>query len=259
MENNRYILTIGQQYSEVKNGALNHFYPLVFLLKGLILFLTLMSTVKSIGQSDNTQFFEERFNLIKGVHYIIDDTLVNFKDETPFELIKSIGDTLLIRFYQGDSTDGVIRPDSKLFFGDGYDARIKFTDWDIRPLTIPIKLRPKILTNPLQFQADVAIGPYFGYQFGSMRYAEQGVRTTSGTVALFCTPSLIDLDETNNDSSATDNVLGITMGGGFLLNVNDNQFGIVGGWDYIGGNPSLTWLYQGRFWTSVSMGFKIND
>lgn len=259
MENSRHIFVTRKQHNEIKAGASIKHYPSVFLLKGLILFFTLISSTKSNGQGSNTQFFEERLSLIKGVHYIIDDTLVNFKNETSFELIQTIGDTLLIRFYQGDSTDGVIRPDNKLFFGDGYDARIKFTDWDIRPLTIPIKLRPKILTNPLQFQADVAIGPYFGYQFGSMRYAEQGVKTTSGTAALFCTPSLIDLDENSNDSNATDNVLGITLGGGFLLNVNENQFGIVCGWDYVGGNPSLTWLYQGRFWTSVSMGFKIND
>lgn len=259
MKNSRHILKNKHVRNEKTGRTSTQECSTIPSLKIFIFFFALVVSGESLAQSDNTQFFEERFSFIKGVHYIIDDTLTNFKNETPFELIKTIGDTLLIRFYQGDSADGDIRPDSKLFFGDGYDARIKFTDWDIRPLTIPIKLRPKILTNPLQFQADVAIGPYFGYQFGSMRYAEQGVKTTSGTAALFCTPSLIDLDENSNDSNATDNVLGITLGGGFLLNVNENQFGIVCGWDYVGGNPSLTWLYQGRFWTSVSMGFKIND
>ncbi|MCB0647292.1 MAG: hypothetical protein KDC49_11550 [Saprospiraceae bacterium] len=259
MGNNKYILTIRYQFGEIRVVFLKQMHYSFSLLKCLIFLLVLIAYDKSDGQASNAQFFEERYSLIKGIHYIIDDSLINFKNDTPFELIQTIGDTLLIRFYQSDSSDGVIKPDCKLFFGDGYDARIKFTDWDIRPLTIPIKLRPKILTNPLQFQADVAIGPYFGYQFGSMRYAEQGVKTTSGTAALFCTPSLIDLDENNNDSNATDNVLGITLGGGFLLNVNENQFGIVCGWDYVGGNPSLSWLYQGRFWTSISMGFKIND
>ena len=259
MEKKRYIWTIFCRFDGKRSEIAGDGSIASAVYSGLTFLVIMVSLIRANAQSGNVQFFEERYTLIKGVHYIIDDTLMNFSQEQNFELIKTIGDTLIIRFNQNDSTDEVIKPDSKLYFGDGYDARIKFSDWDIRPLTIPIKLRPKILTNPLQFQADVAIGPYFGYQFGSMRYADQGINTTSGTVALFCTPSLIDLDENNNDSGATDNVLGITLGGGFLLNVNDNQFGIVCGWDYVGGTPSLSWQYQGRFWTSISMGFKIND
>lgn len=259
MKKSRHISTIFLRLDQTASTRKGQKIVSFFLLRGWILWHFLFLSGGLNGQSGNVQFFDEKYSLLKGVHYIIDDTLMHLTQERSFEILKTVGDTLVIRFELNDSTDDVIKPDSKLFFGDGYDARVKFTDWDIRPLTIPIKLRPKILTSPLQFEADVAIGPYFGYEFGSMRYAEQGVRTASGTAALFCTPSLIDLDENNNDSKATDNVLGITLGGGFLLNVNENQFGIVCGWDYVGGNPSLSWSYQGRFWTSVSMGFKIND
>lgn len=222
----------------------------------------LLTTATAVAQVGNNQFFDEKYFFESKTNYVINDSLQSFDKPVYFDISSRVGDTVFI------SRDTPATPKEiatlfttgidKWYVGPGAHARVKFRDWDISPLTIPIKLRPKLITQPLQFQPDVAIGPYFGYQFGSKVLINDEMRSVSNTISIFCTPSLIDLDDQAAQSGVTDNVPGLSLGTGFLFDLNSNQFGLVCGWDFIGGVASESWPYQGKTWVSISMAFDLN-
>ena len=223
-----------------------------------------------------------------GLRYIIQSgTIVYNENHEPHELVSNlgfnivdqIGDTTFIRIssitHEPDTLKkqkGIINStntgnDELYYFLIGPKKFIKyhFRDWDVSPLTIPIKIRPKLSATssnptayPLQFIGDVAIGPYLGYEWGSKTYARQSFQTVSQTVALFAAPTYIRLDPTNSSNDDTNTVFGFSFGAAYLFNLNDFQIGFTTGIDIVGGDASETWVYQKKPWVSFAIGFDIN-
>ena len=146
-----------------------------------------------------------------------------------------------------------------LLTGQGRVAHLKFKDYDTQLLTIPIKIRPRLDDAPLQFIGDVALGSYFGYQFGRVAISDNSTETFSQTVALFAAPGMVKIDPTVADTDSSNLTLGFSLGCGYLVNFNNYQIGLVGGIDYVSGDVSSSWIYQGKSWFSFTIGFDFND
>jgi hypothetical protein len=214
--------------------------------------------------------FDAKYKLLK--HSVVhqDTSVFKISEDHPIKIIRSNGDSIFFELKHEEEKNKteeatlikVNRPKEKMYFllSDGTD-KIKFNDFDISPLVIPLKIRPAIASNPLQFNGDVSIGPYFGYQTGSKTYSfeSQMVQTTL-TLCLFSTPSLVKLDASNNsisDADPTNNLLGISAGGGILFDLNHIQFGLVSGFDWISGAASKTWNYQGKPWYAFTIAYNL--
>src|SRR5690606_31856271 len=146
------------------------------------------------------------------------------------------------------------------FLASECENALKFTDFDFNPLVIPLKIRPAIGETPLQFFGDVAIGPYFGYQLGKSSFTDSGKSSqVTVTFCAFGSPTMINLNQANQtDASLQSNsVLGLSAGSGILFDLNNIQFGIIGGWDWISGTASKTWIYQSKIWTSFSFAYNL--
>lgn len=226
------------------------------------------------GQSDETsksQFFDAKYAIIK--NSMVHDDTATFKilKNHPVRISKVNADTIFVELKQFGEVDVAdnellkrVKKENNVMYiliSEGTD-KLKFTDFDLSPLVIPLKIRPALDNNPLQFLGDVAIGPYFGYQKGSKSFNITSQPTqTSTTFCAFGTPTLINLNPSNqSDNAANSNtVLGISTGGGILFDINDLQFGLVGGWDWISGTVSQSWVYQGKPWLSFSFAYNLSN
>lgn len=248
-------------------------------MKTLWLFCIVVSIVLSSKhdlycQSESaskTQFFDAKYTIIKNSLVHNDTAMFKMVKNHPIRISKVDADTIFVMLQQlGDSAvseNKILQKVEKkneglyLLISDGSD-KLKFTDFDLSPLVIPIKIRPVLNDNPLQFYGDVAIGPYFGYQRGTKSFNLTSQPTqTSTTFCVFGTPTMINLNAANQNDSATNtsSVLGISVGGGILFDINNLQFGLVSGWDWISGSVSQTWIYQGKLWTSFSFAYNISN
>lgn len=238
------------------------------------LLLILLSSQKVICQSDaasKSQFFDQKFKIIKNSLVHNDTATYRLAKDMPIRITKSTNDTLFIQLSQSGEVDvpsnnllnKVEKPSENLYIliSEGSD-KLRFTDFDISPLVIPLKIRPALDNNPLQFLGDVAIGPYLGYQRGtkSLNTVSQSTQTAL-TFCVFGSPTMINLNPSNqsNDTPNSSSVLGISLGAGILLDVNNLQFGLVSGWDWISGTASETWVYQGKSWLSFSFAFNLSN
>jgi hypothetical protein len=236
--------------------------------------LLLLSCQNVICQSDavsKSQFFDQKFKIIKNSLVHNDTATYRLAKDTPIRITKSTNDTVFIQLSQSEEVDvpsgnllnKVEKPSENLYFliSEGSD-KLRFTDFDVSPFVIPLKIRPALDNNPLQFLGDVSIGPYLGYQLGTKSYNSSSQSTqTALTFCVFGSPTLINLNPSNqsNDTLNNSSVLGISIGAGILLDVNNLQFGLVSGWDWISGTASESWVYQGKSWLSFSFAFNLSN
>lgn len=238
----------------------------------IVIFITaLIFSLKFHGQSikpGSSQFFDEKFKLEK--HSILHEdtsTIMLMKDQS-IKIKETKGDTVFIELKsktekssENETLFKTVTPNKQkqFFLLSECQDKISFSDFDISPLVIPLKIRPAIINNPLQFNGDVAIGPYFGYQRGAKSYNQLEMTQTTLTFCLFTSPTMINLNPLNTTSTATtDSVLGVSTGAGILFDLNDFQFGLVSGLDFISGSASKKWSYQGKPWYSFSFAYNLS-
>lgn len=240
----------------------------------VVIFLFLFCGHTLYCQSDaasKSQFFDAKYAIIKNSVVHNDTATFKMLKNHPIRISKVNADTIFVELKQFGEVD---IPDNNLLkrvqkenvvmyilISEGTD-KLRFTDFDLSPLVIPIKIRPVLDNNPLQFLGDVAIGPYFGFQKGSKSFNLTSQPTqTSTTFCAFGTPTMINLNPSNQSDSTTNTntVLGIITGGGILFDINDLQFGLVGGWDWISGTASQSWVYQGKPWLSFSFAYNLSN
>lgn len=225
-----------------------------------------------LSNSSKSQFFDAKYKMVK--HSIVHeaDSVFTLHKDLPVRILSVNGDSIFIEFKQDPDINfseinsfqkTLLQPKEKMYFlmSEGVD-KMKFTDFDISPLVIPLKIRPATSLNPLQFSGDVSIGPYFGYQRGSKTFDTQSVATqTTITFCLFGSPSLVNLNPSNQSDGTnnSNNLLGFSAGGGILFDVNNYQFGLVTGLDWISGTASQTWNYQGKTWYSFSFAYNLTN
>jgi hypothetical protein len=226
------------------------------------------------GQSDATtksQFFDQKFTITHNSLLHNDTAAFRVTQDAPIRITKTTQDTIFVQLIPSKEVDvpenNLLNkiektiPNFYFLISEGTD-KLKFTDFDVSPLVIPLKIRPALDNNPLQFLGDVSIGPYLGYQRGTKSFHASSPGTqTSLTFCVFGTPTMINLNPSNqmNTTDSSSSILGISAGAGILLDVNNLQFGIVGGWDWISGTSSETWIYQGKPWFSFSCAFNLTN
>jgi hypothetical protein len=237
---------------------------------GLILLLfTITSTAQTSAATSKPDLFDEKFTLIPGSYIHAGDSILRLNESKPIRINKVSNDTIFIGFINNTplpidhAVFTLVKPTEKMYLltSDGMD-KIKFSDWDISPLIIPIKIRPRTTNSPLQFISDVSIGPYFGHQRGSQSYsALNGFSELTTTYAIFASPTLVRLDPTtvSKDTTSSGSVLGFTVGAGILFNIANYQLGLVAGLDWISGAASETWIYQGKPWYSFSFAYNLSN
>lgn len=133
-------------------------------------------------------------------------------------------------------------------------------------LILPIKYRPDTELNGTKYEraftTDISIGPFFGYKFKTGKFYDQYVK-----IGAFAGPSLISFPTTvtpNNGSIeqsnvTNDNLIGFSFGWGIVYQFNKLQIGIVNGKDYLGGERSKEWQYDGKNWFSFAIGYKFSN
>jgi len=214
--------------------------------------------------------FNESLSLEKGSVLFNSHSSYRLNRKEKISFYSQKGDTMFVKFEsdidkntENDSTYSLIPKKEEKFYvltTAGSGTKIKFRDWDIQPFTVPIKIRPSLENYPFQFVGDVSVGPYLGYQMGSRTYSYMNYSDLSLTFASFATPTLINLNPSNSDKVDDSNqaVLGLTSGLGILFDINDYQFGLVSGFDWVSGDASKSWIYQGKQWISISFGFELD-
>jgi len=217
----------------------------------------------AFGQSSNNgNPFNTKYYLSKGDVIYINNTSKQVEKKMPIQLLKKVGDTLYFSLIHSTIDSAIQEPKidkGYMLNNDGTHNAVVFQDWDSNILTIPIKIRPKIDGAPIQFLGETAIGTYIGFQKGVVNYAAQKPSSVSNTFFAFGAPTMVRLNINSTENKSDDVLLGLSFGAGYLLNLNSYQIGIVGGLDYISGNASTTWIYQGRPWVSFSIGYDFND
>ena len=235
----------------------------------LFVFIFIPSLIHSQKITNNRNTFGEKLSLDKGSVLYDQNGSYLLNEKRKIYTSHQSGDTLFLQFLNDVEKDKnrdsvftlMASPKEKYFvITNGAPTRLKYRDWDIQPFTVPLKIRPKTSGLPFLFTGDVSVGPYLGYQIGLREYSSLEVFDMALTFALFATPSLIHINPSNNGTNdmTSQSLLGLTGGGGILFDINDYQFGIVSGLDWISGDASTTWVYQGKPWISVSFGFELD-
>jgi hypothetical protein len=242
------------------------------------LFFNLMFAVLSAqDKTSSSQLFDAKYKIVK--HSVVhkDTTIFKLTADHPIKIVRSNGDSIFFELKHDGELDTKkvkgsvsevtllkeIETQKKMFFllSEGTD-KVKFTDYDVSPLVIPLKIRPALAGNSLQFTGDVSIGPYFGYQRGSKTYDfESQVMQTTFTICVFTSPSIIKINDANASLSndASNNLVGLSAGGGLLLDLNNIQFGLVSGLDWISGLASKSWSYQGKPWYAFTFAYNLSN
>jgi hypothetical protein len=128
----------------------------------------------------------------------------------------------------------------------------------IGALTVPIKMRfgdKKANGDPLRdftFSGDVSLGFSLGYKYSpSKRHAFNaltGVSITSVPISPQTTKNLIT-NETN--------VAAVTWHIGLLSEVDNFQFGVFSGIDYLAGETGRRWIYRNQPWLGIAIGYSL--
>lgn len=232
---------------------------------------SLMTLKCQTPSTKNAQFFDPKYKITKNSIVQNDTGYVKFLSAYPVHILEKNGDTVFLELKnfgeeivnENTLLAKVEKKNERVYFlVSESDNALLYTDFDFSPLVIPLKIRPAIGDNPLQFLGDVAIGPYFGYQFGKRSFDFSATPSqTTLTACAFGSPTMINLNSSNQTNSPTNgnSVLGLSTGLGLLFDINSLQFGLTTGWDWISGEVSETWIYQGKVWTSFSFAYNLSN
>lgn len=142
---------------------------------------------------------------------------------------------------------------SKIYFNSPrviprYTMKASFTAGTV---VIPVKIR----SRPFDFSTDVTLGPTAGVRWGISPYtntnffsAMMGFGVTHVTLDSLSTHGVID-------QTADRPALTISLGGVFEF--SNAQVGVFMGWDRISRNEEQRWVYQGKPWISIGLGYAI--
>ncbi len=226
-------------------------------------FLYFYSNAQSNSIAISKGAFAPKYSLPKGEIVYVNNIPIAASKRLNIQVLDQQGDSIHILLQNQDMAN-ILAIDSShdvtsLFVGRGANLHLKYTDWDTSPLSIPIKIRPSIDDTPLEFVGEFTLGSYIGFQTGSKSISDFETFHYSQTFSGFAAPTMVKI---NPEVAATDMsnlILGFSVGLGYIVNLNDFQIGVVGGADYISGDASKTWIYQGKPWFSFTVGFDFND
>lgn len=136
----------------------------------------------------------------------------------------------------------------------------------ISTLMLPVKYRPATELNGTYykraFSTDISIGPFVSYKFRAGHNYKQFLQFGAfAGPTLIQFPSTVDSDDgqPNQSNISSDNHIGFTAGSGVVFQRDKFQIGLVYGCDWLGGERSKEWQYDGKGWWSFAIGFKFLD
>ncbi|WCO03170.1 hypothetical protein [Psychroserpens ponticola] len=168
---------------------------------------------------------------------------------------------------------------------DDHTAKLKFTEVTLTAITIPLKYRFRTNRaaidasdeeNPLQvsieseeFSTSVNIAFFGGYTWGNTKFTHRkkiGNRTftSKNTLGVFIGSSAVELKGTNTDITLDqpqgdrEGTFGtISFGIGYVKSWNKISVGLFGGIDKGVGRVAKTWIYNGKPWLGIGVGYDL--
>ncbi|HET6229222.1 MAG TPA: hypothetical protein VFE05_04025 [Longimicrobiaceae bacterium] len=133
-----------------------------------------------------------------------------------------------------------------------YKAGLGSVDLAVGALVMPIKMRG--INRPFDFSKDLTIGTVAGPRFrlNNQRDLYGSLLVGAGITAVTLTP-----ENTHNAVDKATDRAALTLTFGPMLEVNRFQFGVMFGWDRISNPNQSNWIYQGRPWLSLGLGYSL--
>ena len=201
----------------------------------------------------------------------VSDSLYEAPSNAIFTHIGNKGDSVIIRFWvwKKDQTEAVYAynyKDSKrrerLYFlmskSDFQNKTIRRysrrPSFAIGTAAVPFKIR----TSPFNFTNDIGIGPVVGIKFRLSRYNNKNFFN----VLLGFGLSSVNLDSLSTNGNVTTNSpitnpAALTLSAGGVFEFSNIQVGAFIGRDYINRNNKIDWIYQGKTWLSIGLGYTL--
>lgn len=168
---------------------------------------------------------------------------------------------------------------------DDHTAKLKFTEITLTAITVPLKYRFKTdraaidasdEENPMQisieseeFSTSVNVAFFGGYTWGNTKFThrkEIGNRTftSKNTLGVFIGSSALELKAANSDITIgqpegdREGTFGtISFGIGYIKSWNKISIGLFGGIDKGVGRVADVWIYDGKPWLGIGIGYDL--
>ena len=165
-----------------------------------------------------------------------------------------------------------LRVKPKVQFRDPtYFIKLHYTAWQTGVLTIPYKYRfggrhfqnarDSTITVPNDATNNINVALSGGFRFGGTRFyydQSKSHNTWAGMVALFAGPAIISVSSTNTvHASASSNEVGLSTGGGMMLQLKNINFGAFLGVDIPFSSAGQDWYYANKVWLGFGIGLNL--
>lgn len=147
---------------------------------------------------------------------------------------------------------------------DVYENDNPRTSFVTGAITIPIKIRPGgdekdemgNTIRPFDFSGEVNVGLSVGIKFrlGSAKSKVYFIPTAGINL------TSVSIDETtvrNGVITSKTNASSLTPFTGFVIQYDTFQLAMITGWDRLSGKTGENWVYQGRPWFGIGLGYSI--
>ncbi|WP_430468437.1 hypothetical protein [Winogradskyella ouciana] len=186
-----------------------------------------------------------------------------------FEIDKVLGDKIVITFinWKNDNEESLLltqrnnnfvlddNNDRRYFFLSKEDLKSyaevvpAFITIEFGTVTIPIKIRPGNGDNvPLDFYGNFNAGVGLNFKINKFASLYSGISITSVPV---------DSETTNGNITSATNAAALTPTLGLIKEVGKVQVGVFAGFDFLSRELGKNWIYQGRRWFGIGVGFNI--
>ena len=142
----------------------------------------------------------------------------------------------------------------------------------IQAMAIPIKYRPKIkAASSSMASSDFTVAGSYGWKDSYKKITNTyttnpknntvneatATTTFAFTRGIFIGPTAVDLTTATTDNMIPDDrtVIGVTLGGFFVVQINSFNVGAAVGMDYTGVNQH--WIYSGKPWIGLMVGIEL--
>lgn len=129
-----------------------------------------------------------------------------------------------------------------------YTMKASFTAGTV---VIPVKIRSK----PFDFSTDVTLGPTAGVRWGISPYTNTNF--FSAMLGFGVTHISLDSLSTQGVTKSAADRPALTLSLGGVFEFSGAQVGFFMGWDRISQNQEERWIYQGKPWFSIGLGYAI--
>jgi hypothetical protein len=121
-------------------------------------------------------------------------------------------------------------------------------------LVLPIKVRPAGAGRPFDFSRDITLGTVAGPR---MRLSPTAPMFLDALLGVGITSTRLDPNSTRDQVETPVDRAALTWTFGLMFEVNSFQFGLHTGKDYISNPNQRDWVYQGKRWYAIGLGYNL--